>query len=175
MILEYAFVGATDDIFVNLCADGCAYDEFDGERPSVLRGRVLNHDRFLLCSGQFELLPSSRVLGLRVEDVASATCNSCGAFFHFRENGNSLEATSSLYPEFTPGSTLRCLDADQERRWTILGAVLGDVHPLVALSRDLCRHLKALAPCNFRYLVQRHARSEVGDLLRSPDAAVPLT
>lgn len=166
-VLEYAYKGAVDSIEMNLYDDRDLYGDFDQELerskvPKELRGRVLDHGRVLLCSGQLPLISRakgvSKSLGISTEDFQRGSQHEGEGFFLFREKDKYLQARP-LYIE----------DCDEDirvmwesRRWKTIGTILKVHNPLAALSRDLSRHLHRVAPCNYRYVVNRRTRIEPG-------------
>eukprot|EP00746_Dinoflagellata_sp_MGD_P013386 gnl/MRDRNA2_/MRDRNA2_128911_c0_seq1.p1 gnl/MRDRNA2_/MRDRNA2_128911_c0~~gnl/MRDRNA2_/MRDRNA2_128911_c0_seq1.p1 ORF type:complete len:247 (+),score=17.53 gnl/MRDRNA2_/MRDRNA2_128911_c0_seq1:50-742(+) len=164
-ILEYAYVGATESIGMYLYVDTCPYSDFETELesskvPTELRGRVLDNQRVLICSGQLPLIKRtrsvSRSLSISREDLERGSGSECNAFFLFREKGTYLQARSLYREHFT--DDIRCLWND--RRWKTIGTVLQGHHPFAVLSRDLSRYLHQIAPCNYRYIVKRYTEIE---------------
>eukprot|EP00414_Alexandrium_minutum_P002774 CAMPEP_0113818220 /NCGR_PEP_ID=MMETSP0328-20130328/131_1 /TAXON_ID=39455 /ORGANISM="Alexandrium minutum" /LENGTH=324 /DNA_ID=CAMNT_0000786155 /DNA_START=153 /DNA_END=1127 /DNA_ORIENTATION=- /assembly_acc=CAM_ASM_000350 len=165
MILDFAYMGAVDSIEMSLFVDGRLYDGFSPELehskvPKQLHGRVLQHGHVLLCSGQLPLVNRakgvSKSLGISKDDLERGSPSACGAFLLFREKGKYLQARW-LYHE-DAAQSMRFLWEDP--RWKTIGTILKVPNPLAALSRDLFQHLRCVAPCNYRYAMNRPTEVE---------------
>ena len=162
-VLEYVYEGARDDIEMHLYLEchGTSQNGFQEELqasnvPAYLRGRVLENGNVLLCSGQLPLVDREKCarknLGIAQENLAHDSFR-----WLFRELCDVERDSIRLQARCFYIRHVDELEDYWQGYWMTIGKVLEDPYPLAALDKCLNQSLCEVAPCNYRYVLNRRA------------------
>ena len=152
VILEYCYMGAVHDIDVMDYGNGVLMNEFCENLR--LRGCVLQDGRVLLCSNQLPLLNRRGMIRISpIEPRFSTATLVDEPCLIFREMRKKLQARVVGLDYFeTPKEIWNCDE------WHTFGKTLGRHHHIAALSKYWYHTLQQIAPCNFKYVLNRCTR-----------------
>ena len=153
VILEYCYMGAVHDIgFMEYLGGQCMDDWF----PSNLRGCVLQDGRVLLCSNQLPLLNRRGMIRISpIEQRFSTATLNDGLCWIFREMRKKLQARLVFVEELETPKEIWNSD-----EWDTFGKTLGRHHHIAVLSKYWYHALQQIAPCNFKYVLNRCTRTQ---------------